>query len=42
MVKKSKSIIVIGFFISSILAFVSVTSMLEAKGNVKTQELTKL
>jgi len=42
MVKKSKSIIVIGFFISSIFAFVSFTSMLEAKGNVKTQELTKL
>ncbi len=42
MVKKSKSIIIIGFIVSSIFAFISLTSMLDAKSNIDNKKLSKL
>ncbi|SHO81292.1 Carboxyl-terminal protease [hydrothermal vent metagenome] len=42
MVKKSKKIMIVGFVVSSIFAFVSFTSMLDAKSNLNNKELSKL
>ncbi len=42
MVRKSKNIMIVGFFVSCIFAFVSVTSMLDAKSDIGDKELSKL